>query len=142
MAQIRQTGLDAKEEMLATDARIGHASVVKHVGCHTFRYSFTTNLLEASHGIPNYQEFLVYKDVSTILIYSRVLNRGGHGYTAQWMGCSPVHIDYVNRKLRLAYNIKDVDMTEFKCDTISHGNFFYGKKRFVFTFLYRLDNYC
>ncbi len=33
-------------------------------------------------------------------------------------------------------------MTEFKCDTRSHGNFLYGKKQSVFTVLYRLYNYC
>ena len=33
-------------------------------------------------------------------------------------------------------------MTEFKCDTRSHGNFLYGKKQPVLTVLYRLYNYC
>jgi hypothetical protein len=33
-------------------------------------------------------------------------------------------------------------MTEFKCDIGIHGNFLYGKKQSVFTFLYRLYNYC
>jgi len=33
-------------------------------------------------------------------------------------------------------------MTEFKCDTRSHGNFLYGKKQSVFTVLYRLYNHC
>jgi hypothetical protein len=33
-------------------------------------------------------------------------------------------------------------MTEFKCDTRSHGNFLSGKKQSVVTGLYRLYNYC
>ncbi len=33
-------------------------------------------------------------------------------------------------------------MTEFKCDTRSHGDFLYGKKQSVFTVLYRMYNHC
>jgi hypothetical protein len=64
------------------------------------------------------------------------------GYAARWMGYSPVYTDCINRKWHLAYDLKEVGMTEFKCDTRSYGNFLYGKKQSVFTVLYRLYNYC
>ncbi len=64
------------------------------------------------------------------------------GYAARLMGYGPVYTDCINRKQQFAYYLKEVDMTEFKCDTRSHGNFLYGKKQSVFTVLYRLYNYC
>ena len=55
------------------------AGVVKHVGCHTFRHAFATHLLEAGYDIRTIQELMGHKDVSTTMIYTHVLNRGGHG---------------------------------------------------------------
>ena len=55
------------------------AGLAKRVGCHTFRHSFATRLLESGSDIRTVQELLGHADVSTTMIYTHVLNRGGLG---------------------------------------------------------------
>ena len=73
---LRRHHLNPSTIQKAVKKAVQISGIHKPIGCHTFRHSFATRLLENGYDIRTVQELLGHKNVNTTMIYTHVMNKG------------------------------------------------------------------
>jgi len=77
--KVRRHHIDRSVVNKAIKSAVRTIGLNKRITAHTFRHSFATHLLQRGTNIRTIQALLGHNDVSTTMIYTHILQQGGHG---------------------------------------------------------------